>query len=449
MHDLTKLILEDMKPALGVTEPGAIAFAVSTAREHIKGRVGRVVLRLNSGMFKNAFTCGIPGISEVGNYHAAALGAIAADPKKGLECLDGISEEEKAEARKMVEDGKIKVEMTEVTSRIFIEATVVAETSDLGVGAAKTPTSDRANISETAAMTATVTIRDSHTNIVKITEDGKIVFEKESAAAAEQDAPALIHKYTLEEMHQYAKEVPVEEIEFVKEAYIMNWNLMQEGLTSPQTTYSRYLHAANGGKLVSADAQKTASLFCNAAIEARVLGLSKPAMSITGSGAHGIIATMPLYAEYKVKGLEVEQLYRATVLSYLVCMYIKEYSGKLSAFCGCAIAAGTGMACGLVLLRGGTTADMEKTINNMACSITGMICDGGNQGCTMKGVVAVDAAFTSVDMAMSDVYIFNAHGINGKTPEETMRNMGLIASPGMVGTEKTIVDILNMKNADL
>lgn len=423
MHELTKLILADMKPALGVTEPGAIAFAVSTAREHIKGRVGSVTLRLNSGMFKNAFTCGIPGISEVGNYHAAALGAVAADPKKGLECLDGISEEEKAEARKMVEDGKIKVEMTEVTSRIFIEATVMAEEEK-----------------------ATVTIRDSHTNIVKITENGVTVFEKVADEAEDYDAPPLIHNYTLEEMHTYAKTVPVEEIAFVRDAYIMNWNLMQEGLENSKTTYARYLHAVNGGKLVSADAQKTASLFCNAAIEARVLGLSKPAMSITGSGAHGIIATMPLYAEYKVKGLEVEQLYRATVLSYLVCMYIKEYSGKLSAFCGCAIAAGTGMACGLVLLRGGSTSDMEKTINNMACSITGMICDGGNQGCTMKGIVAVDAAFASVDMAMKNVYIYNAHGINGTTPEETMCNMGLIASPGMVGTEKTIVDILNMKN---
>jgi len=424
MHELTKLIFEDMKPALGVTEPGAIAFAVSTAREHVTGKIHKVILRLNSGMFKNAFTCGIPGISEVGNYHAAALGAVAADPAKGLECLDGISEEEKAEARAMVESGMIKVEMTEVTSRIFIEATVVTE----------------------CEKTATVTIRDSHTNIVKITENGKAVFEKEQKTESEQEEQHLIHKYTLDEMHTYAKTVPVEEIAFVKAAYEMNWELMQEGLRNEKTTYARYLLAANGGELVSKDEQKTASLFCNAAIEARVIGLNRPAMSITGSGAHGIIATMPLYAAYKVNSCTEEQLYRATVLSYLICMYIKEYSGKLSAFCGCAIAAGTGMACGLVLLRGGSTSDMEKTINNMSCSITGMICDGGNQGCTMKGVVAVDAAFQSVNMAMSNVYIFNAHGINGATPEETMRNMGLIASPGMVGTEKTIVDILNTKN---
>lgn len=423
MHELTKLIYDDMRPALGVTEPGAIAFAVATARNQVSGRVENVVLRLNSGMFKNAFTCGIPGISEVGNCHAAALGAVAADPKKGLECLDGISDEEKAAARKMVEDGRIKVEMTEVTSRIFIEATVTAGDEN-----------------------AAVTIRDSHTNITKITVNGTTVFEQPQITENDHDIPAKIHSYTLDEMHAYAKTVPIEEIEFIKAAYDMNWELMKEGLESEKTTYGPYLLKANGGELVSKDEQKTASLFCNAAIEARVLGLSKPAMSITGSGAHGIIATMPLLAACKVNGYTEEALLRATALSYLICTYIKEYSGKLSAFCGCAIAAGTGMACGLVFLRGGSTAQMEQTINNMACSITGMICDGGNQGCTMKGVVAVDAAFASVNMAMNDVYIYNVHGINGATPEETMRNMGLIASPGMVGTEKTIVDILEMKN---
>ena len=103
------------------------------------------------------------------------------------------------------------------------------------------------------------------------------------------------------------------------------------------------------------------------------------------------------------------------------------------------------MACSLVSLRNGTLDEMEKTINNMASSITGMICDGGNQGCTMKGIVAVDAAFDSVNMAMAGVYIDSVHGINGRTPEETMKNMGRIASPGMVGTEKTIVEIMGEK----
>lgn len=424
MHALTELIKSDMKPALGVTEPGAIAFAVSTAKAHMKGDVKKVNLRLNSGMYKNAFTCGIPGTSEVGNYYAAALGAIAADPKKGLECLEGIGKAEEEVAGKMIEAGMISVSMSSITSRIFIEATVTGETSE-----------------------AVVTIQDAHTNITKITENGTVVFEKEAKAAQEsKEATPLIHQYTLAQMVEYVNTVSAQELDFIKEAYKVNYELLQEGLKSPKTTYGPYLLKKNGGVLVSEDERKTASLFCNGAIEARVIGLSKPAMSITGSGAHGIIATMPLYAVYKINNYTDEQLLRATALSYLVCMYIKEYSGKLSAFCGCAIAAGTGMACALAWLKGADAETMEKVINNMASSITGMICDGGNQGCTMKGIVAVDAAFDSVELAMDDVYIYNAHGINGATPEETMHNMGLIASPGMTGTEKTIVDILDGKN---
>lgn len=424
MHALTELIKSDMKPALGVTEPGAIAFAVSTAKAHIKGTVKRVGLRLNSGMYKNAFTCGIPGTSEVGNYYAAALGAVAADPKKGLECLEGIGKTEEEAAGEMIKAGMISVSMSSITSRIFIEATVTGETSE-----------------------AVVTIQDAHTNITKITENGTVVFEKEAKAAQEsKEATPLIHQYTLAQMVEYVNTVSAQELDFIKEAYKVNYELLQEGLKSPKTTYGPYLLKKNGGVLVSEDERKTASLFCNGAIEARVIGLSKPAMSITGSGAHGIIATMPLYAVYKINNYTDEQLLRATALSYLVCMYIKEYSGKLSAFCGCAIAAGTGMACALAWLKGAGAETMEKVINNMASSITGMICDGGNQGCTMKGIVAVDAAFDSVELAMDDVYIYNAHGINGATPEETMHNMGLIASPGMTGTEKTIVDILDGKN---
>ena len=424
MHALTELIKSDMKPALGVTEPGAIAFAVSTAKAHMKGDVKKVNLRLNSGMYKNAFTCGIPGTSEVGNYYAAALGAVAADPKKGLECLEGIGKAEEEAAGEMIKAGMISVSMSSITSRIFIEATVTGETSE-----------------------AVVTIQDAHTNITKITENGTVVFEKEAKAAQESgEEVALIHQYTLAQMVEYVNTVSVQELDFIKEAYKVNYELLQEGLKSPKTTYGPYLLKKNGGVLVSEDERKTASLFCNGAIEARVIGLSKPAMSITGSGAHGIIATMPLYAVYKINNYTDEQLLRATALSYLVCMYIKEYSGKLSAFCGCAIAAGTGMACALAWLKGAGAETMEKVINNMASSITGMICDGGNQGCAMKGIVAVDAAFDSVELAMDGVYIYNAHGINGATPEETMHNMGLIASPGMTGTEKTIVEILDSKN---
>lgn len=426
MHELSKMIKDDMKPALGVTEPGAIAFAVAKARSFTKGDIKKVNVAMNSGMYKNAFTCGIPNSNEVGNIFAAALGVVAGNADKGLESLADVTPEDNVKAQEMIDQGKITVELSGITSRIFIEATV-----------------------ETEEDKAIVTIRDSHTNITKIIVNDKVELETEDEKKTEEDGGEeeshSIHKYTLQQLYDYVTTVDIEEIRFINEAYKVNLELFHEGLENPRTTFARQLLAINNGKEVSDDEQKTASLMCNAAIEARVLGLDKPAMSITGSGAHGIIATMPLYAAYKVNGYTEEQLLRATALSYLVCMYIKEYSGRLSAFCGCAIAAGSGMACALVYLRGGTVEMMAHTLNNMASSITGMICDGGNQGCTMKGVAAVDAAYKSVEFAMNGIYISEVHGINGNTPEETMRNMGLIASPGMVGTEKTIVEIFEDK----
>lgn len=423
MHTLTELIKKDMKPALGVTEPGAIAFAVSTARGYTKGNVEEVSVALNSGMYKNAFTCGIPNSDKVGNIFSAALGAVAGKAEKGLESLEDVTEEDNQKAEDLVSQGKVKVSLDHIGSNITIDATVKTEIDE-----------------------CTVKIAGTHTDIYYIEKNGEVLFEKERKDAAESEE-VVIHRYTLKEILQYIEEVDGREIAFIRDAFMMNMELLEEGLQSPKTSFGPMLRKQNGGKLISGDEWRTAQLLCNGAIEARVLGLNKPAMSITGSGAHGIIATLPLFAYQQIHRDEVaeDQLLRATALSFLITMYIKEYSGRLSAFCGCGIAAGTGMACGLSYLKGGREAEISKVICNMASGITGMICDGGNQGCTMKGIVAVDAAFRAVDLAMADVAIDSVHGINGKTPEETMRNMGQIASPGMSATEKTIVKIMQNK----
>lgn len=426
MEELTRLIREDMKPALGVTEPGAIAFAAARAKAETEGEVLRVEVALNSGMYKNAYTCGIPGSDAYGNLQAAALGVVAADPTKGLESLDGITDADNEAAAKMVRDGRVHVALDHMGSEITIDATVCTETD-----------------------TCSVHIRGTHTHIQWIEKNGEIVFgeKTEQQEESEEAETPVIHRYTLQQILEYVKQVPTKEISFIREAFSMNIELLEEGIHSKKTTIGPMLLRANDGKIISEDARKTAQLMCNGAIEARVLGLSSPAMSITGSGAHGIIATMPLFAYYEVnyEVIDDDILLRATALSYLITMYIKEYSGRLSAFCGCGIAAGTGMACGLGYLRGASEAQQTMIIQNMASGLTGMICDGGNQGCAMKGMVAVDAAFRSVDMAMQNVCIDAIHGINGRTPEDTMRNMGRIASPGMVKTEEVIVDIMKNK----
>lgn len=439
MHELTRLIYDDMKPALGVTEPGAIAFATALARSYTQGEIEKIELSLNSGIYKNAFTCGIPNTSEVGNLYAAALGASVNQPEKGLELLGEVTAADRKAADQLILEKRVSAAVSSINSEIYISATVTTAT-------------DRCR----------VIIKEKHTNVREIQLNGQILQidtypgTLAAASAAEhkqqQTDPcrssaedALIHQYSLKGLIDYIETVELEEIKFIETAYIMNEQLFLAGLHSERTTFSQQLFHHNQDKIFSEDELATAQLLCNGAIEARVIGLEKPAMSITGSGAHGIISTMPLYAVQKIHHLPQSSLLRATALSYLVTMYIKEYSGRLSAFCGCGIAAGTGMACAIAWMKGANYSQLEKVLCNMASGITGMICDGGNQGCTMKGIVAVDAAFRAVEFALKDVAVAPQHGINGLTPEDTMRNMGLIASPGMVATEKTIIDIMESK----
>lgn len=255
-----------------------------------------------------------------------------------------------------------------------------------------------------------------------------------------------IHGFSFEELVSYAKTVPIEEISFLREAFSMNLALLEEGLRDDRTIVAHHLFEKNGKTLLSSDALSTAQLLCAGAIEARVLGAGAPAMSITGSGSHGIIAVMPLYAAAKAEGYSAQALLRAAALSMLVTQYIKEYSGRLSAMCGCGVAAGTGMACGLCMLRGGELAQIGMTLRNMALSITGMICDGGNHGCALKAVAATDAAFRACELALCGVSPSAQHGIAGRTPEETMRDIGYISSPGMKQTERAIVEIFAEKS---
>jgi len=222
MKELTKLILDDMRPALGVTEPAAIAFAVATAKKYVTGEVKLICLVLNSGMYKNAFTCGIPNSREVGNEHAVALGYVVADADKGLECLEGVKPHHNKEAKTLIKEGKVKVELGDISSRIYIFAEI---TTNEGF--------------------ASVTIRDTHTNITQITKDGEIVFQKDSKVEAIEASP-LIHRYTLRRLLNYVRTVPIEEIRFVRQAYDLNLALFEQAIKSRSTPFAHYLFQKNG-----------------------------------------------------------------------------------------------------------------------------------------------------------------------------------------------------------
>ncbi len=419
--DFADLIRRDMKPALGVTEPAAIALACAMARSLSGEPPKKVSVRVNSGIFKNAFTCGIPNTGKVGNEYAAALGCFFGRPDKGLLVLDAITEEDVLFCEKQIAEGNVGVTLGEVSPDLSIEATVVTEHD-----------------------VCEAHILDTHTNVCFLRKNQEILLD-ERRRGRDSESEGDLRAASLAGMVSFAVEAPEEEIGFIREAYRVNGELAKAGLSSERCVIAGELIKKNGGRRISEDAEKTAVLLAAAAAEARVLGLDYPAMSITGSGNHGIISTLPLYGVKEAEGHSEPALLRATALSYLVTMYIKQYSGLLSALCGCGVAAGTGMACGLTLLRGGTYEAVVHTLYNMANSIVGMICQGGNHGCVMKVISAVKTGFSAAELGLSGVQIEACHGIGGTTPEETMRNIGRIANPGMVGTERTIVEIMREK----
>ena len=421
MDQLIKLIREDMRPSLGVTEPGAIALAVATAYAHISGEIVSVQVELNSGMYKNAFTCAIPGTSRTGSVYAAALGAVAGDPSLALESLRSITADDIASAESLIQQGRVQVHMRGISPDIFIKATVV-----------------------TSSGQASAIIEHSHTHITQIICNGNVI-KTGLKSDPHSAAPSLICNFTFKDFIECALTAPIDSLRFINDAFEMNLALLKAGLEDSRTQIAHHYYALNQNTLLSNNALTSAQLLSSGAIEARVLGIGLPAMSITGSGSHGIIATMPLYAYCHCNQLSPERLLRAAALSALVTQYIKEYSGKLSALCGCGIAAGAGAACGLALLQNANEEQLIATLNAMTLGITGMICDGGNHGCAIKSTIAVDAAFHAADWAMSGIAISPRHGICGNTPEETMRNIGLIASPGMLKTEEVIVSIMDNK----
>jgi len=419
MKMLHRLIKEDMKPALGVTEPAAIALACAKAKSLTDECVESLTLRVNSGIYKNAYTCGIPGTSEVGNEYSAALGLVCGDAEKGLCVLENVDENAVEAAKKLILEGRIRVELDSISSELYISATV-----------------------KTSNDNCIAVIRGSHTNFCHIEKNGDVLFSREYHSGADSRSP--IADCTLRDIYEFALAADIEELSFIKEAYAVNGALAQAGTKWERCVLTGAL-LKQYGALICTDARQSAKNLACAAAEARVLGIDKAAMSITGSGTHGIICTLPLDAYCRVKALSEEKLLRATAISYLVCMYIKEFSGKLSAFCGCGIAGGTGLACALAYLMGGKLDAVEAACKNMSASITGMICTGGNHCCCMKVLSAVDSAFSAAELAAAGAAVDAPHGILENSAERTMQNLGLIADPGMVQTEKVIVDIMQNK----
>jgi len=436
--EIIGLIKKEVKPALGCTEPIAVALAVAKAVEIIEDKCAccskdkdwresadfNVRVAVSGNILKNGMGVGIPGTGMVGLYIAAALGAVCGKSAYGLEVLHDLDNSYIARAKELVEQKRVKIELADTDKKLYIKASV------------------RINDEHCAS----AVIENDHDNIVETYFDDNIL-----ASSRKDDGDTGEHRETKEygltvkEICDFARDVDFDDISFILESRDLNLALSEEGLKGDYgLKVGKTIHCSKHLDVFGNDFMSYAMAMTAAASDARMAGCTLPAMSNSGSGNQGITVTMPVIA-YAIKhGIDDRTLARALVLSHLVAIHIKGYLGKLSALCGCVIAS-TGSACGMVYLRGGSYEAVCSAIKNMIGNITGMVCDGAKVGCAMKVASGVASAIQSAVLAMDGTCISENDGIIEKDIEKTIRNLGQIGSVGMQSADNMILDIMVCK----
>ncbi|MDY6276906.1 MAG: L-serine ammonia-lyase, iron-sulfur-dependent, subunit alpha [Bacteroidales bacterium] len=448
-QEIIDLINREVKPALGCTEPIAVALAVAKAVEILADNGTacsnascslwrltanfQIDLEVSGNILKNAMGVGIPGTGMIGLPIAATLGAVCGHADKGLEVLQGVNPDAVARARKLLADKRIKVKIADTEHLLYVKATV-----RLGAGKASAEYTTRKGGTEASAV-----IEDDHDKIVRTTFEDKILMNAESAAAAKESTGNNIG-LTVKEIHEFALTADYQDIKFILEDRTLNLALAKEGLAGDYGLRVGKSIRENQKEVFGDDFMSYAMGLTAAASDARMAGCTMPAMSNSGSGNQGITVSMPVIAYALRYNIDDERLARALILSNLVAIHIKSHLGKLSALCGCVIAS-TGSSCGIVYLRGGGYEQICAAIKNMVGNITGMVCDGAKVGCAMKVASGVSSAVQSSVLAMRGICASETDGIIDKDIEKTIRNLGLIGSRGMRETDKMILDIMICK----
>lgn len=436
--EIIGLIRKEVKPALGCTEPIAVALAVAKAMEIIEERCDSacpgwrmsadfdIRVEVSGNILKNGMGVGIPGTGMIGLHIAAALGAVCGKSKYGLEVLHDLDEASISRAKELVERKSVTIALAETDHKLFVKASV----------------------SVSGDHSASAMIEDDHDNIVETCFDRTVLsstHRQEGCGCGDDQRSTIDYHLTVREIYDFAKSVSFEDIRFILESRTLNLALADEGLKgSYGLQVGKTISATSNREVFGNDFMSYAMSMTAAASDARMAGCTLPAMSNSGSGNQGITVTMPVIA-YSIKyGCSDEELARALVLSHLVAIHIKGYLGKLSALCGCVIAS-TGSSCGLVYLRGGSYEQVCYCIKNMIGNITGMVCDGAKVGCAMKVASGVSSSLQSAVLAMQGICVSEHDGIIEKDIEKTIRNLGRIGSVGMQNTDNMILDIMVCK----
>ncbi len=419
---LISILKDQVKPALGCTEPGAVALAVVRAREILCDGVEKINIRVNSNVLKNGMGVGIPGTNERGLVFVAALGLVVGKSEYGLEVLKDVNEDSIKNALKIENSGIINIELDKNADKLLICVEAYSKSSK-----------------------ATVIIKNSHTNIVFECKDDHVILDKEAdeKASISNNIPPVreikyeIQNYDIDDLIDFADHTDINKLNFIQDGIDMNLRLADIGVQGDiGLGYGKYLH----NNII--DIYTRAKAFTAGASEARMSGYPLPVMSSAGSGNHGLVAIVPISIIGYEKNYPKEQILRAITLSHLVTIYIKSYIGSLSPVCGCGVAAGVGSAAGLTYLEGGNKDQINKAISNMIAGVTGMICDGAKLGCSYKLAISVDAAVDASNLALNNMFIPFDNGILGETAEQSIKNLADVSNIGMHDTDGVILDIM-------
>ena len=420
-EDLVKILKSEISPALGCTEPIAVAYSVAVARKYVKGSLELIDISVDPYLYKNALNVGIPGTDERGAYIAAALGYLIGDADKKYEVLLDTGPDDVREAKEMIESEKIRIRVKEDADSLFIQTLLVTDIERIKV----------------------ITLNN-HLNIVEIMINGQAVSAEEIACQKEsndEDFKRKIQDYTPDEMKEFADNVSIKKIGFLKEGIRLNKEIAEEGLKI-KNGVGEILSSISKSGLISENVMIYAQVLSSSAAEARMSGSKNPVMSSTGSGNQGITLFLTLDAFAEKNNIKEEKLLRALALANLIAIYIKSYLGTLSSMCGVAAAAAPGASAGIAYLMGGSIDDIYGAILNIFGSITGLICDGAKEGCAYKVALASGWAIEAALLSINGARINYQDGILSDDFEKLVKNIAHVNNPGMVNTNKTILEIM-------
>lgn len=420
-EQIIALINREVVPAIGCTEPIAVALCVARATEALGCKPERIKALLSANILKNAMGVGIPGTGMIGLPIAIALGSLIGKSEYQLEVLKDSTPEAVEEGKKLIDAQAIDIAL-----KIGIEEKLYIEI-----------------ICEAQGKKATAIISGGHTHFVYVANDEEVFLNEQAVASSNVSTEDI--QLTLRKVYDFAMTAPLEEIKFILETRNLNKKAAERSFKGNYGhQLGKTLNSQNINLMMGDNTFTHILSYTSAACDARMAGAMIPVMSNSGSGNQGITATLPVvvYAEDHKK--TEEELIRALTLSHLTVIYIKQSLGRLSALCGCVVAA-TGSSCGITYLMGGGYEQVSYAVKNMIANITGMICDGAKPSCALKLASGVSTAVLSAVLAMEGKCVTSVEGIIDDDVDQSIRNLTLIGSQGMNETDKLVLDIMTHK----